>query len=74
MLMEHETQKIRELDEQCAGELKEWKAQLRPRKQVMWTLVQYYSRPWYSVFCRQWCSVCVELGTVIFVDLGILLL
>ena len=34
MLMEHETTKIKELDEQYQAELREWKAQLRPRKQV----------------------------------------
>ena len=34
MLMEHETQKLKELDEGYAQELKEWKLQLKPRKQV----------------------------------------
>ena len=34
MLMEHETQKIKELDEQYSNELREWKAMLVPRKQV----------------------------------------
>ena len=34
MLMEHETQKLKELDEGYAQELKEWKNQLKPRKQV----------------------------------------
>ena len=34
MLLEHETQKMRELEEQYQAELKEWKGQLRPRKQV----------------------------------------
>jgi len=34
MLMEHETQKIKELDEQYSNELREWKTQLTPRKQV----------------------------------------
>jgi len=34
MLMEHETQKLKELDEGYAHELKEWKLQLKPRKQV----------------------------------------
>merc|ERR1712113_1071967 len=33
MLMEHETQKLRELDEEYAKDLREWKAQLKPRKQ-----------------------------------------
>ena len=32
--MEHETQKIKELDEQYSNELREWKAMLVPRKQV----------------------------------------
>ena len=35
MLMEQETQKIKELDEQYANELREWKGNLVPRKQVM---------------------------------------
>ena len=35
MLMEHETTKIKELDEQYANELREWKNQLTPRKQVI---------------------------------------
>ncbi len=34
MLMEHETLKLKELDEEYAAELREWKAQLKPRKQV----------------------------------------
>lgn len=34
MLMEHETVKLKELDEAYSIELKEWKAQLKPRKQV----------------------------------------
>ena len=34
MLMEHETQKIKEMDEQYQCELREWKNHLRPRKQV----------------------------------------
>ncbi|KAH3708032.1 hypothetical protein DPMN_067471, partial [Dreissena polymorpha] len=33
MLMEHETQKIKELDEQYGNEFREWKAMLVPRKQ-----------------------------------------
>ena len=35
MLMEHETAKLKDLDEEYATELREWKAQLKPRKQVM---------------------------------------
>jgi G:T/U-mismatch repair DNA glycosylase len=34
MLMEHETLKLKELDEAYAHEMREWKAQLKPRKQV----------------------------------------
>ena len=34
MLMEHETQKLRELDDAYGQELREWKNQLKPRKQV----------------------------------------
>ena len=33
-LLEHETQKIAELDDKYNQELKEWKGNLRPRKQV----------------------------------------
>lgn len=36
MLMEHETTKLKELDEGYSRELKEWKADLKPRKQVSW--------------------------------------
>merc|ERR1739838_152921 len=35
MLMEHETQKLRELDDAYGQELREWKAQLKPRKQAL---------------------------------------
>jgi len=35
MLMEHETQKLRELDEAYGQELRDWKAQLKPRKQAL---------------------------------------
>ena len=38
MLMEHETQKLRELDDMYGQELREWKAQLKPRKQVLMPL------------------------------------
>ena len=39
MLMEHETQKLRELDDAYGQELREWKAQLKPRKQVNWYMI-----------------------------------
>lgn len=34
MLMEHETLKLKQLEEEHSSELKEWKANLKPRKQV----------------------------------------
>ena len=34
MLMEHETTKLKELDESYSGEFTEWKNNLKPRKQV----------------------------------------
>jgi hypothetical protein len=34
MLMEHETMKLKEQEEAYSRELKEWKGQLKPRKQV----------------------------------------
>ena len=39
MLMDHENQKMQELEESYQTELKEWKAQLRPRKQVWLNLL-----------------------------------
>ena len=41
MLMEHETQKLRELDDTYGQELREWKGQLKPRKQVRLRLTGY---------------------------------
>ncbi|XP_040576633.1 serine/threonine-protein kinase 10 isoform X2 [Lepeophtheirus salmonis] len=35
MLMEHETSKLKELDESYALEIREWKAQIKPRKQAL---------------------------------------
>ena len=34
LLIEHETQKLKELDEEHSLELKEWRDKLRPRKKV----------------------------------------
>lgn len=34
LLIEHETQKLKELDEEHSVELKEWREKLRPRKKV----------------------------------------
>ena len=42
MLMEHETQKLRELDDAYGQELREWKAQLKPRKQVNYNYIFIY--------------------------------
>lgn len=35
MLMEHETQKLKQLDEEHSAELREWKTNLKPRKQKL---------------------------------------
>lgn len=35
MLLEHETLKVKQRDEAASTELKEWKARLKPRKQVI---------------------------------------
>ena len=37
LLIEHETQKLKELDEEHSQELKEWREKLRPRKKVKQT-------------------------------------
>lgn len=34
LLIEHETQKLKELDEEHGLEMKEWREKLRPRKKV----------------------------------------
>lgn len=34
LLIEHETQKLKELDEEHSLEMKEWREKLRPRKKV----------------------------------------
>lgn len=34
LLIEHETQKLKELDEEHTQEIKEWREKLRPRKKV----------------------------------------
>lgn len=39
--MEHETTKLKEQEELYARELKEWKAQLKPRKQVFLKMFLY---------------------------------
>ncbi|KAM9726532.1 STE20-like serine/threonine-protein kinase isoform 2-T2 [Menidia menidia] len=35
LLIEHETQKLKELDEEHIGEIKEWREKLRPRKKAL---------------------------------------
>lgn len=35
MLLEHETQKLKQRDEAASAELREWKGRLKPRKQVI---------------------------------------
>jgi hypothetical protein len=42
MLMEHETMKLKEQEEAYSRELKEWKGQLKPRKQVSCTCCLEY--------------------------------
>lgn len=37
LLIEHETQKLKELDEEHSQEIKEWREKLRPRKKVSFT-------------------------------------
>jgi len=37
LLIEHETQKLKELDEEHSQELKDWREKLRPRKKVFST-------------------------------------
>lgn len=39
LLIEHETQKLKELDEEHSQEMKEWREKLRPRKKVVSTSV-----------------------------------
>lgn len=45
LLIEHETQKLKELDEEHSLELKEWREKLRPRKKVQVCSVQNISPP-----------------------------
>lgn len=54
LLIEHETQKLKELDEEHSLELKEWREKLRPRKKVERTLPSptFQSQDDYSVYHR----------------------
>lgn len=38
LLIEHETEKLKELDEEHSQEIKEWREKLRPRKKVITSL------------------------------------
>jgi hypothetical protein len=40
--MEHETMKLKEQEEAYSRELKEWKGQLKPRKQVELLVTDYF--------------------------------
>ena len=41
LLIEHETQKLKELDEEHSQEIKEWREKLRPRKKVFFFSVHF---------------------------------
>ena len=47
LLMEHETLKLKELDEEYAKDIREWKAHLKPRKQV-----KYFQSHTPNSFCQ----------------------
>lgn len=49
LLIEHETQKLKELDEEHSLEMKEWREKLRPRKKVFYTSCQFS----YTLFNNQ---------------------
>lgn len=44
-LLEHETAKLRECDEALQRELRDWKSQLHPRKQVCGMAISIHSIP-----------------------------
>ena len=41
--MEHETAKLKELEESYGKELKDWKADLKPRKQVGVAILYFFA-------------------------------
>ena len=49
MLLEHETMKLKQREEAFSKELKEWKAQLQPRKRV--SLLKF-SVPYVRIICN----------------------
>lgn len=55
MLMEHETLKLKQHDEEYNAALKEWKAKLEPRKQVMWLVV--LDGNWALIYKFMWITV-----------------
>jgi hypothetical protein len=59
-LVEHETQKLKELDEEHSQELKEWREKLRPRKKV--TIKLHCTAMWGP------CLACLLLALYCFVS------
>ena len=57
MLMEHETSKLKDLDEEYATELREWKAQLKPRKQV----TRRSKISWVTVMSKNRVALCYDV-------------
>lgn len=51
--MEHETTKLKQCDEILQRELKEWKAQLLPRKQVIDWSFFFFTNKTYCTFCTE---------------------
>ena len=60
LLVEHETQKLKELDEEHSQELKEWREKLRPRKKV--TIKLHCTAMWGP------CLACLLLALYCFVS------
>ena len=63
MLMEHETAKLKDLDEEYATELREWKAQLKPRKQVRNSVARY-------PHCLSHISIDIDLNVILTLEYG----
>lgn len=54
MLLEHETMKLKEQEETYMRELKEWKAQLKPRKQVSYIFLSlWYVLQGFFLWCKE---------------------
>jgi hypothetical protein len=56
MLMEHETAKLKELEEGYGKELKDWKSDLKPRKQVRLGWLRFFH-------CRDCSKQCCGSGS-----------